>query len=56
MSLPHGVQARQISRLLRQGHSTTLDGGQIGQTKIYYGDHYHDYTLASLGYGEQQTT
>jgi hypothetical protein len=56
MSLPHGVQARQISRLLRQGHSTTLDGGQIGQTKIYYGDHYHDYTLASLGFGEQQTT
>ena len=56
MSLPHGVQARRISKLPRQGQTTTLGGGQIGQTKIYYGDHYHDYTLASLGYGEQQTT
>jgi hypothetical protein len=35
MSLPHGVQARRISKLPRQGHSTTLDGGQIGQTMMY---------------------
>jgi hypothetical protein len=35
MSLPHGVQARRISKLPRQGHSTTLGGGQIGQTMMY---------------------
>ena len=35
MSLPHGVQARRISKLPRQGQTTTLGGGRIGQTMMY---------------------